>query len=61
MNFEQKTKKFIAGYYTLESFTIPTYCLVYKNIKSNYNKINNSVLMLEFFDSLPINATINKH
>jgi len=61
MNFEQKTKKFIPGFYTLEFFSIPTYCLVYRNIKSNFSKINNSGLILTFFNSLPVDATINKH
>jgi hypothetical protein len=64
INFEVRGKSFQRGWYTCEIFghkKIPTYCLVYEDVERNYRKINTSGLMLELFNELPANATINAH
>jgi len=64
INFEVKNKTFKKGWYTCEVFgvaKIPTYWLVYENTAKNATKINNSGLMLEYFNSIPDTGTINAH
>jgi len=56
-NFQTKTGEFIPGYYSFESGI--GYRFIYKNTLANINKINNSYFMLELFNELPADATIN--
>lgn len=57
-NFRVKGKKFQTGWYTLENFGY-NLCYTKSFAKKNPNAVNNSRLMLEFFNELPKGATVN--
>jgi hypothetical protein len=57
-NFLTGTKSFRKGYYTFESGI--GFRFMYRDTFTNANRINNSSYVLELFNELPENATLNK-
>ena len=57
-NFQTGTKGFRKGYYTFE-YGIG-FRFICRDTFTNMNKINNSNFMLELFNELPENATLNQ-
>ena len=57
-NFQTGSKGFIKGYYTFESGI--GYRFICRDTLTNINIINNSNFMLQLFNKLPENATLNQ-